>query len=101
MKNDDNVRKSDLWTKNKTFMVGFILVILSIAIGGIAMHGIIFDEIDDICMTEMSIKPTDCFYSHSLSWNCDKANGGDLIPLTENGSKYWTCSTLDYKVKAC
>jgi len=52
MKNDDNVRKSDLWTKNKNFIIGFILVILSIALGGIVMTGIIFDEIDDICRTE-------------------------------------------------
>ncbi|MEK6878233.1 MAG: hypothetical protein AABY22_01425 [Nanoarchaeota archaeon] len=42
----------------------------------------------------------DCFYDWQLSFECNQKNG-TIIPVVKNNTAYWTCSKLNYEVKAC
>ena len=79
-------------TKYNPKVIKFIVIILVIYL--------ILRGIGDIIDTEKTKRPVDCFYEWQLSLECNM-NNGTIIPITDDKHKYWSCTKLDYKVRAC
>ena len=84
--------------KNKWAFVIPVLI-LSIIFMALVWSYAYFFTMNTTCDTPYE-RPTNCFSYAELSWECREFKGY-MYPIIENGTKYWTCTTLDYKVIAC
>ena len=78
---------------NPTIIALGVITFFLIGVGMGYMGGYIDSE-------DTYTRPEGCFDHYDLGYECRQDNG-TLTPVTDETGSYWTCSTMDYKVRAC